>query len=355
MKTIDVRIQELEQEYNRNTWWKTDFIYRPLYAQNEMKGKITEIKETIETIEDLLNIIAKYPLDETRYSIRMDRLYAIREPLEALNKMIGLSDLKQNIINQILYYIQDLHTITGENGENNDYLHTVLYGNPGTGKTKVAKILADIFKRLSVLSKGTFRKATRDDFVAGYLGQTALKTKELINQTLGGVLFIDEVYSLGNKEQRDSFSKEAIDTLNEALSNYRGDWMVIIAGYEKEIDNCFFSYNPGLKSRFTWSYELKDYSTEELIDIFRNIIVQQGWQCGEMDKSWFREKREKHENFSGNGRDMEILAMKSKIAYSRIEFGKVQKNPKIEMKHIKKAFEMIQSKEKDTRVSLMYL
>lgn len=350
METMNIRLYELEEEYNRYTWWKTDYLYRPLCIQNEL-GKIVEINESVECIEDLLNIINKYPLDGTNYSIRMERLYAIHEPLIRLNQMVGLDDLKQSLVNQILYYIQDLHTITGVK-DNNDYLHTILYGNPGTGKTEVAKILADIFKHLSILSKGTFKKATRDDFVAGYLGQTALKTKELINETIGGVLFIDEAYSLGNTEQRDSFSKEAIDILNEALSNHRGDWMVIIAGYEKEINDCFFSYNPGLKSRFTWSYELKDYTTQELIDIFQKIVVQQGWKCGEIDKSWFREKREKY--FTGNGRDMEVLAMKSKIAYSRMEFGKVQTIPQIEMKHIKKAFEMIQPKQKETFHS-MYL
>lgn len=350
---MDIRIQQLEQEYDRYTWWKTDILHRPLSFHKEIEGKLVEINETIHSIEDLISIIDRYPLGEKRYSIRMDQLHAIRPSLEALNKMIGLTELKQNVVNQILYYIQDLHTITGENGVNNDYLHTVLYGNPGTGKTEVAKILADIFKRLSVLSKGTFKKATRDDFVAGYLGQTALKTKQLINETIGGVLFIDEAYSLGNKEQRDSFSKEAIDTLNEALSNHRGDWMVIIAGYEREIDECFFSYNPGLKSRFTWRYELKDYTAQELIDIFRKIVIQQGWKCGELDKEWFREKREK--SFTGNGRDMEVLVMKSKIAYSRIEFGRVQETPQIEMKHIKKAFEMIQSKEKELPIHSMYL
>ena len=347
MNSLYERLRDIDRDYNNNTWWKTDYIHRPLhftiegneivYPECAIK-KTVEINEKVSNIDDLLNIINKYPLTpNVNYTIRMDRLHKIKEPLEKLNKMIGLHDLKNTIVNQILYYIQDLHKITGN--VNTDYMHTILYGKPGTGKTEVAKILADIFRRLSVLSNGTFMKATRDDFIAGYLGQTALKTKELIQRTRGGVLFIDEAYSLGNEEKRDSFSKEAIDTLNEALSDYRDNWMVIVAGYEKEIRNCLFSYNPGLESRFIWTYHLDDYNAEELVDIFKKILNEQGWGCGDIDITWFREKREKY--FVGNGRDMEVFAMKCKIAYSRDLFGKKkEEKPIIQMKHIKDAFSL---------------
>ena len=109
------------------------------------------------------------------------------------------------------------------------------------------------------MEKGTFKKVTRSDLVAGYLGQTAIKTTDVIKECLGGVLFIDEAYALGNPEKRDIFSKECIDTICEALSNYKDNLMVIIAGYETDLNECFFNYNQGLNSRFTWRFKTDDY------------------------------------------------------------------------------------------------
>ena len=157
--------------------------------------------------------------------------------------MVGMQTLKKNVLDQLLYYLQGFH-----NGVD-DYKHTVIMGPPGTGKTEVAKILGTIYSKMGVISKpldanGTipFKKATRSDMIAGYLGQTAIKTKAVINQCLGGVLFIDEAYSLGD----DNFSKECVDTLCEALSDQKDNIMVIVAGYENELNAQFFSLNSGL-------------------------------------------------------------------------------------------------------------
>ena len=116
------------------------------------------------------------------------------------------------------------------------------------------KIIGKIFSKLGILSKKYFKKVTRADLIAGYLGQTAIKTRDVINEAKGGVLFIDEAYALGNPEKRDSFAKECIDTLCEGLSDNKDNLMVIIAGYEKELKDCFFSYNQGLDSRFNWRF-----------------------------------------------------------------------------------------------------
>ena len=120
-------------------------------------------------------------------------------------------------------------------------MHTVIYGPPGTGKTEVAKIIGRLFSKLGVLKKNVFKKVTRADLIAGYLGQTAIKTKEVVNSAIGGVLFIDEAYALGNKEKRDIFAKECIDTF--AHYDNKDKLMVIIAGYEDELNKCFFEYN----------------------------------------------------------------------------------------------------------------
>ena len=235
-----------------------------------------------------------------------------------LNNMIGLKELKSNIVQQILYYLQNLHNF---DQDQRDFMHTVLSGPPGTGKTEVAKIIGNIFSKMGILKENKFKKVTRADFVAGYLGQTALKTKHLIEDSLDGVLFIDEAYALGNQEKRDSFAKEALDTLCEALSNYKDRLMVIIAGYEDELNKCFFSYNAGLDSRFIWRYKTNEYSADELMNIFNKKLLEIGWTLNiKEDKllDWFNLNKYK---FSNAGRSMETLLTKTKIAHSVRIFG----------------------------------
>jgi hypothetical protein len=202
-----------------------------------------------------------------------------------------------------------------------DYMHTVLYGPPGTGKTEVAKILGNIFCNLGILISNTFKKVTRSDLVAGYLGQTAIKTREVIESAIGGVLFIDEAYALGNTEKRDSFSKECIDTLCEALSDHKHELMVIIAGYEKELNDCFFSYNEGLSSRFTWRYKIENYDSSELRKIFEKIVKDNGWTFkfdrDAVKDEWFKERQQYFKYF---GRDIEVFFTKTKIAHARRVF-----------------------------------
>jgi SpoVK/Ycf46/Vps4 family AAA+-type ATPase len=263
-------------------------------------------------------------------------------------------------------------------GSSGDFLHTVIYGSPGTGKTEVAKIIGRIYSNLGVIkSKGSstssgtyvppkkksssgssstssssssgsgssssskFKKVTRADLIAGYLGQTALKTKDAIKDSIGGVLFIDEAYALGNTEKRDSFSKECIDTLCEALSDHKDDLMVIIAGYEKDLNECFFAYNDGLDSRFTWRFKIDDYTPEDLRDIFSKKVKDFGWSIyeGEEIKAEWFEKHMKY--FKYYGRDMETLFSKTKIAHSRRVFCKPENvKTKITMKDLENGFEM---------------
>ena len=250
----------------------------------------------------------------------------IEEPLVELNNMIGMDELKKNIVDQIIYFIQDLHKPFNNPNciESNDFLHTVIYGPPGTGKTEIAKLLGKIFSKMNILSKGTFRKVTRSDLIAGYLGQTAIKTRDVIKDCLGGVLFIDEAYALGNIEKRDSFSKECIDTLCEALSDHKDNLMVIIAGYENELENCFFNYNQGLSSRFTWRYKTDEYSPKDLYHIFIKKINDIGWVIHEDSKSkinpdWFAKNKDYFKFF---GRDIETFLAKTKIVHSRRVFCK---------------------------------
>jgi len=282
------------------------------------KKKIT-IHREIHGLDDLMQLIEDYPLkDDVEYNIDMAGIHAIQKPLDDLREMVGMKQLKDAIVDQVIYFIQNLHKNKSKKG--NDFMHTVIYGPPGTGKTEIAKIMGRIFSGVGVLEKGKFKKVTRVDLIAGYLGQTAIKTTEAVKECLGGVLFIDEAYSLGNKEKRDSFSKECIDTLCEALSDHKDNLMVIIAGYKDDLAKCFFSYNQGLESRFPWRFQTDDYSATELNLIFQKKINDIGWRLqAPLKDRWFEPKMK---YFTYYGRDMETLFSKIKIAHGRRVFCK---------------------------------
>ena len=284
-------------------------------AEIIVKEKI-DIFAEINSLDDLIDLINKYPIvDNVEYNIDMKALHNIKPNLVDLKNMIGMHGLKNHIVDQIIFYLQGFHKM----GSGGDFMHTVIYGPPGTGKTEVAKIIGKIFSKLGVLPKNSFTKVTRADLIAGYLGQTALKTRDVIKDALGGVLFIDEAYALGNPEKRDSFAKECIDTLCEGLSDHKDKLMVIIAGYEEELKTCFFAYNEGLESRFTWRFKTDDYKPHELMEIFRKKITEAGWSHEEkaLDAKWFEDNKD---YFKYYGRDMETLFAKVKISHSRRVF-----------------------------------
>lgn len=312
-----------ENDYKEFNDSKESIIQFQDKKTNSKKEKII-IEMEINNINDILKLIELFPYQEDKeYNINIKILHEIKEPLIELNNMIGMHNLKKNILDQILYYLQDLHLL------GNDFMHTVIYGPPGTGKTEIAKIIGKIYTKMGILKSGVFKKVTRSDLVSGYLGQTALKTRDVIKECLGGVLFIDEAYALGNPEKRDSFSKECIDTLCEALSNHKDELMVIIAGYESELKSCFFSYNQGLDSRFTWRFKTDEYKAEDLMSIFLKKTKDISWKIEDLETSWFEKNMD---YFKFYGRDIEVLLSKVKIAHSRRIFGK----PKEERKKIEK-------------------
>ena len=288
-------------------------VLNNLHKQNLFIDKEKfKINKEIKNLQDLIDLINDNPIiQNVEYNFDLKKLHHIKNELDLLNNMIGLNDIKTNILNQILFYIQNFHLKTGIN-----YMHTVIYGPPGTGKTEIAKIIGKIFSKLDILKNGTFKKVVRSDLIAGYLGQTALKTTKVIEEALGGVLFIDEAYALGNSEKRDSFAKECIDTLCEALSNHRDKLMVIIAGYEEELNSCFFNFNPGLKSRFPWILKTDHSSPEQLREIFLKKIKEINWDIKKdnIKIDFFQENKDL---FKYYGRDIEILLMKTTISHSK--------------------------------------
>ena len=183
-----------------------------------------------------------------------------------------------------------------------------------------------MYSKMGVLTRNVFRKVTRSDLIAGYLGQTALKTTDVINSCLGGCLFIDEVYSLGTDE---SYSRECIDTLNEALSRHKNNLMVIVAGYEDEIKRCFFSMNKGLESRFIWRFHIEPYNPIELFQIFRKKVGEIKWQLHEsIDAKWFDKNKD---SFKFYGRDVEMFLSHVKVSHSRRVFGSKEDKKRIHL------------------------
>ena len=203
-----------------------------------------------------------------------------------------------------------------------------------------------------MLKKNTFKKVVRSDLIAGYLGQTAIKTTKVIQEAMGGVLFIDEAYALGNSEKRDSFAKECIDTLCEALSDHKDEIIVIIAGYEKELNDCFFSYNQGLKSRFPWVFKTDKYSPQDLKNIFIKKVHDINWTLADdIDIDFFKNNID---FFPYYGRDMEILFLKTKIAHGRRVFCKSDDfKTKLNLTDLEKGLELFKKhnkKQKEERI-----
>lgn len=310
--------------------------------------KKCHIDISVNAIGDLLDIIAKHPYcPNTEYNIDLDKLHRIKDDLTKLNNMIGMEQLKQTIVNQLLYFMQDLHI----GNKVSDFKHTVISGPPGTGKTEVARIIGEMYSKIGILKKNIFKKVSRSDLIAGYLGQTAIKTKQVINDCLGGVLFIDEAYSLASAESNDSFSKECIDILCEALSEHKSDLMVIIAGYETELNNMFFKANPGLTSRFIWRFHMPSYTSSELVKILHKKVLEQEWTTDAdvvLTDRWFIDKKK---SFSSYGRDVEAMLTFIKIVHGRRIFGNVDAKKKcINMEDVDRGYKqyMENKKQEDT-------
>lgn len=287
-----------------------EFINYNNTNKNEVinKREFVKIEKKISSINDLLELAKIYD-GRKDYNLNLACLRMMVNPLEELNNMIGMNKVKKDIVEHVLFYLQNL------DDKNSDMLHTVIEGPPGVGKTELGKILAKLYLGMGVLRTNIFKKVSRSDMVGKYLGQTAIKTEELIESCLGGVMFIDEVYSLGNKETKDSFSKEAIDTLNLKLTEHKNEFICIVAGYSRDIEECFFAYNQGLKSRFPIKFTIDPYTPIELFKIFKKIVTDGKWQLDDkIDSSLFKKN---YDEFKFFGRDMENLFSKCKRTHSK--------------------------------------
>ena len=228
------------------------------------------------------------------------------ELMARLDELIGLETVKKEV--KSLTNLIKVRKLREEAGLPNTAmsLHMVFLGNPGTGKTTVARLMAGLYAAIGALSKGQLVEVDRSGLVAGYVGQTALKTQEVIQSALGGVLFIDEAYSLASGGEND-FGREAIETLLKAMEDHRDDLVVIVAGYDEPMEK-FINSNPGLQSRFNKYMYFPDYNGEELMGMFRINCKKNGYvmtpEAEEYAQAFFDDLYANRDDNFGNGRDV---------------------------------------------------
>jgi hypothetical protein len=343
MKMNEILLNRLKEESNNN-----DLKEKVLEKEQEDMFEEIIIPNEINHIKDLIDLSVKYVVKpKTRYSIDLIKLNNIVPHLNELNTMIGMEDVKKSITHQLKYFLQGF--------DFKHMLHTIIEGPPGVGKTCLGKILGQIYLNLGCIKtdnlpstneddedsqlnirklfsnmlnvekpqketkKFKFKIAKRSDLVGQYVGHTAVKTQKIINESFGGVLFIDEAYSLGGD---DVFSKECINTINQNLSENGDKFICIIAGYSDALENSFFSQNSGLHRRFPFRYKIDKYSGEELGKILTNKITKENYTIDSSfsNLSKFIESNMKY--FPNFGGDIETYFFHLKIMHSTRVFGK---------------------------------
>jgi stage V sporulation protein K len=303
----------------------------------------------IDSLDVLINLIKDYtskrlPNRRRRrfWPSKINLLPNILDDLNDLNNMIGMHTLKNQIVDQILFFVQGI--------DENVMLHTVLEGPPGTGKTTVSHIMANIYSKLGIFKKVKFNIVKRSDLISEYLGGTTIKTMETLNRCKNGVMLIDEAYSLGSQPgQDDMYAKECVDALNEYLSENVDKIVCIIAGYQKQLNDSFFSLNPGLKRRFPWTFTIENYTSSELADIYYKQVSEREWEtsCKREEISAVINKNIKA--FDGNGGDINTIIEKAMIINIRKNFGK-ESLYTLDLDDFKEAYDIfvLNKKSKDT-------
>ena len=240
-----------------------------------------------------------------------EKKLSLDELLDNLDTLIGLGEIKQNV-KSLINYVKIRKLRVEEELPNPPLsLHMVFMGNPGTGKTTVARILSELYRAIGVLSKGQLVEVDRSGLVAGFVGQTATKTAEVIKSAFGGILFIDEAYSLApDVGSGNDFGREAIETLLKMMEDHRDDLIVIVAGYSGHMER-FISSNPGLESRFNRYFFFEDYNGEELFEIFSSMCKKSEYiltdDAIEYAREHFREIYETRDENFGNARHVRNL------------------------------------------------
>ncbi|MBR5381246.1 MAG: AAA family ATPase [Oscillospiraceae bacterium] len=308
----------MKKEYGRNIDFNK-YGLRPAASylessRRDLEELLTSMSVADDAAKKLLKETAKNPMlsedapktkaEESPETPNLDELLA------QLDELVGLEKVKENV--RSLINLVKVRKLREEHGLPVPpiSLHLVFMGNPGTGKTTVARLIAQLYHAIGVLPKGQLVEVDRSGLVAGYVGQTAVKTSEVIKSALGGVLFIDEAYALTSAEGTNDFGHEAVETILKAMEDHRNDLVVIVAGYDELMEK-FISSNPGLESRFNRYFVFEDYNGEQLYAILQSMCRKNQYELAE-DAAEYAKKllsdlyEQRDENF-GNARDVRNL------------------------------------------------
>ncbi|HDR8173328.1 TPA: right-handed parallel beta-helix repeat-containing protein [Bacillus thuringiensis] len=268
-----------------------------------------------------------------------------------LNRFVGMDSVKEQI-EQLINYVEISRYRKAAGLDSGDEIkpkHTVFYGNPGTGKTTIARLLGKVYKALGLLEKGHIVEVKREDLVGSYIGHSEEKTKGYIDEAMGGVLFIDEAYSLSVEDSSRDFGNQVIDVLLAALENHRGEFLCVVAGYEKEMER-FIASNPGLKSRFVSYMKFEDYTPDELMEIGNRLLEDKQYELTPEAQKYVYEQfvglyRKRDEHF-GNARMVREQVDKWKVLHSdriralpRSEWRKREVLTTIHLEDVEKVFQ----------------
>jgi SpoVK/Ycf46/Vps4 family AAA+-type ATPase len=300
-------------------------------------------------INDLQSLIDLSDSIRLTNNINNILLWKISPYLKQINKMVGFESIKKSLVYQILYYIQNLQSDL-------DYLHIMIYGPPGSGKTTLSILIAKIYSKLNILDSEKIIYGKRDDFIAGYLGQTAQKTNSFLNTCLGGVLFVDEIYSIGiDSDDKDSFAREALNTLNVFLSENRNNFCCIGAGYKEDVEKNFFNINQGLQRRFQWIYEIPDSSIDNKVEIFYYMFLKNDWELN-VSKKIIKNIIQQYPNlFAYNGGSIETFITKCKMVTSARMYGSGKLDKIINETDLKNTLDAFYPDPEENKINMMYI
>lgn len=302
------QIQKEQEQKKKSVFDYSDEELKQLQQMGKLKIKTPHIDRIKKEREAAMQRIQEERVAQIKEEInKINHAKQLQALLDELKGLVGLREVKteiQSLINliKVKKMRESYHMPTMDVS-----YHMVFTGNPGTGKTTVARLVAQIYKELGILSQGHLVEVDRAGLVAGYVGQTAIKVKEVVEKSLGGVLFIDEAYALSNKNDANDFGSEAIDTLVKMMEDHRDDLVIIVAGYKEEMDE-FLKTNTGLISRFNKFINFEDYTNEELMQILSLFAEKAGLEIAEdalTDVRCSLEQMDEEKKFLfGNGRGM---------------------------------------------------
>ncbi|MGG6447725.1 AAA family ATPase [Pseudobacillus badius] len=314
--------QKIQEEISRKAWIQTQKkLYPHLYPEGVDLSMTYEERirneKVAKEVEQHVSVLLERQRIENNQAEKRGEKMSQQEKLEwiqnCLNQLVGLNEVKLSV--KELIDLIEVNRLRREKGlsETKPMLHMIFTGNPGTGKTTVARIIAEVFKTLNVVSKGHLVEVTREDLVEGYIGQTAVKTKKVLQEASGGILFIDEAYTLSRGGDQD-FGKEAIDTIVKHMEDHRDDLIIILAGYTKEMME-FMRANSGLASRFPYQIKFVDYSTGELLTILKRELRKRQYTISEETEkallNHLETKSIKGRSDNGNGRMVRNMVEKA--------------------------------------------